>query len=153
MEGGGASSTGMPRQGSPGGQYQEHDPRGVIVTATGAYSIDYDAGYEARKERTPGAGGTDKYEKYGGANTSANYGRSGRTGLSPTEAHSPGASGGMGYLGAGAGAGVSRSELIQNCESNYERERSRSGETRRLAQGSESHGRGTQEPQPRRYAP
>ena len=92
----------------------------IIVTATGAYSIDYDAEYEARKkgslERRAAAYG---YPRNSGMPDPGTI-RGGTIGQ--TDSLSPGiVSKTSGYPGS-----LSRSELIQNIENNYDIERSRS---------------------------
>ena len=114
----------------------------VIVTTTGAYSIDYEAGYEARKERMrrPGAAGGPSQL------------------LKPRAAGVPGAedaSPGIGNSASGyPQASVSRSELIQNIEDKYDLERSRSRSRSKEAIRHSGYQQDSNAyPQPRRYAP
>lgn len=98
--------------------------RDMIVTATGAYSIDYDAEYEARKDRRQGKGSLERMRAPPVGSSSGLPGAgipAGRT-IGQTDSLSPGiVSNASGYPGS-----LSRSELIQNIENNYDKERSRS---------------------------
>lgn len=81
---------------------------GVVVTTTGAYSVDFEAAYAARK-----------YDQRQGRAPDADQ-------TSRSRSKSPG------Y----APRDVSREALIQNCENKFMRERSKSGERVGFAAGS-----------------
>ena len=110
----------------------------MIVTATGAYSIDYEAGYEARKERMRGGGVV---------HTDASRNLAGNDSLSP----------GIASHASGYPASLNRYELINNIGEKYDQERSRSKSGDGRSRSREAAGRdaldSNPQPQPRRYAP